>query len=246
MSRFLPLAVLTLIPASLVAQEPAKDRKDGRYEWRARHDPNGIGKFYMGREIAHVMGHAAASWLERPEREEEENPKKLIELLNLKEGEVVADIGAGSGYYTFRMAKLVGPRGKVYAVDIQKEMLDIIRDRMRKENLTNVEPVLGEEADPKLKDGSVDTILLVDVYHEFAFPYEMTGKMVKALRPGGRVVFVEFRLEDDRVPIKLVHKMSEKQVLREMAEFKELRHAGTSDKLPWQHVITFVKDVPKK
>jgi ubiquinone/menaquinone biosynthesis C-methylase UbiE len=246
MSRSLSFAVLILLPAGAVAQEPVKDRKDGRYEWRARHDPNGIGKFYKGREIAHVMGHAAATWLERPEREEEENPKKLLELLKLKDGEVVADIGAGSGYYTFRIAKLVAPKGKVLAVDIQKEMLDIIRDRTKKEKLTNVEPVLGEEADPKLKDESVDTILLVDVYHEFAFPYEMTGKMVKALKPGGRMVFVEFRLEDDKVPIKLVHKMTEKQVLKEMAEFKELKHAGTSDQLPWQHVITFVKQSAKK
>jgi len=246
MSRILPLAALVVLPAIVTAEEPVKDRKDGRYEWRARHDPNGIGKFYMGREIAHVMGHAAATWLERPEREEEENPRKLIELLKLKDGEVVADIGAGSGYYTFRMAKLVAPKGKVLAVDIQKEMLDIIRDRMKKESVTNVEPVLGEEADPKLKDDSVDTILLVDVYHEFSFPYEMTEKMVKALKPGGRIVFAEFRLEDDKVPIKLVHKMTEKQVIKEMAEFKELKHAGTSEQLPWQHVITFVKQPAKK
>jgi ubiquinone/menaquinone biosynthesis C-methylase UbiE len=247
MVRLLPALVLASIPALAAAQaDPVKDRKDGRYEWRARHDPNGIGKFYMGREIAHVMGHAAATWLERPEREEEENPTKLIELLKLKPGEVVADIGAGSGYYTFRMAKLVSPKGKILAVDIQKEMLDIIRGRMKQEGVSNVEPVMGEEADPKLKDESVDTILLVDVYHEFAFPYEMTQKMVKALKPGGRIVFVEFRLEDERVPIKLVHKMSERQVQKEMSEFKEMKHAGTSDKLPWQHVITFVKQVGKK
>src|SRR5262245_21074237 len=243
----LPAVAVFLLPALALAHDTRlTDRKDGRYEWRARHDPNVIGKFYMGREIAHVMGHAAATWLERPEREEEENPKKLIELLALKDGDVVADIGAGSGYYTFRMAKFVGAKGKILAVDIQKEMLDIIRDRMKKEGVTNVEPVLGEDADPKLKDESVDVILLVDVYHEFAFPYEMTGKMVKALKPGGRIVFVEFRLEDEKVPIKLVHKMSERQVLKEMDEFKELKHAGTSDKLPWQHVITFKKQAAKK
>ena len=245
MSR-VSLILLFVVPTLAFAEDPVKDRKDGRYEWRARHDPNGIGKFYMGREIAYVMGHAAATWLERPEREEEENPRKLLELLKFKQGEVVADIGAGSGYYTFRMAKLVGPKGKILAVDIQKEMLDIVRDRMKKENLTNIEPVLGDEADPKLKDASVDTILLVDVYHEFSFPYEMTEKMVKALKPGGRIVFVEFRLEDDKVPIKLVHKMTEKQVLKEMAEFPEMKHAGTSEQLPWQHVITFVKQPAKK
>ena len=241
------LAILGLIAACAAGQEsPVKDRKDGRYEWRARHDPNGIGKFYMGREIAYVMGHAAATWLERPEREEEENPKKLIELLKFREGEVVADIGAGSGYYTFRIANLVGSKGKILAVDIQKEMLDIIRARMKKDGVENVEPVLGEEADPKLKDNSVDTILLVDVYHEFAFPHEMTEKMVKSLKPGGRIVFVEFRLEDEKVPIKLVHKMTEKQVLKEMSEFKDMKHAGTSDKLPWQHVMTFTKVAEKK
>src|SRR4051794_184885 len=114
--RRLSLFSLVLVPAFVYAEDPpVTDKKDGRYEWRARHDPNGIGKFYMGREIAYVMGHAAATWLERPERDQEENPKKLIELLNLKDGEVVADIGAGSGYYTFRMAKLVSPKGKVLA-----------------------------------------------------------------------------------------------------------------------------------
>src|SRR5262245_15512341 len=248
MTRLVAAAIL-LLPAIAYTQDkdaPAGDRKDGRYEWRAEDDRDGIGKFYMGREIAQVMGHLAATWLERPEREEEENPKKLLELLALKEGDVVSDIGAGSGYYTFRMSKLVGAKGKILAVDIQKEMLDIIRDRMKKENVTNVEPVMGEEADPKLKDESVDVILLVDVYHEFSFPYEMTEKMVKALKPGGRLVFVEFRLEDERVPIKLVHKMTERQVIKEMAEFKELKHAGTSDKLPWQHVITFTKQATKK
>ncbi|MSR51957.1 MAG: class I SAM-dependent methyltransferase [Gemmataceae bacterium] len=241
------LIAIFFLPAIALAQDsPAKDRKEGRYEWRSKHDRDGIGKFYMGREIAHVMGHLASSWLERPEREEEENPKKTIELLKLKEGEVVADIGAGSGYYTFRMAKLVGAKGKVVAVDIQKEMLDIIRDRMKKEKVENIEPLLGTEADPKLKDGSVDVILLVDVYHEFEYPHEMTEKMVKALKPGGRIVFVEFRLEDPKVPIKLVHKMTEKQVVREMAEFKALKHTSTSDKLPWQHVITFTKEAVKK
>jgi ubiquinone/menaquinone biosynthesis C-methylase UbiE len=241
------LIAIFLFPGFTLAQDsPVKDRKEGRYEWRSKHDRDGIGKFYMGREIAHVMGHLAASWLERPEREEEENPTKTIELLKLKEGEVVADIGSGSGYYTFRMAKLVGAKGKVIAVDIQKEMLDIIRDRMKKDKVENIEPLLGAEADPKLKDESVDVILLVDVYHEFEYPYEMTEKMVKALKPGGRIVFVEFKLEDPKVPIKLVHKMTEKQVIREMAEFKALKHSSTSDKLPWQHVITFTKEAAKK
>jgi ubiquinone/menaquinone biosynthesis C-methylase UbiE len=247
MRRNLPIAILCLFaPFAFADDSPIKDGKDGRYEWKSRHDPDGIGKFYMGREIAQVMGHLAASWLERPEREDEEKPSKLYEVLKLNDGDVVADIGAGSGYHTFRMAKLVGPKGKVLAVDIQKEMLDIIRERMKKDKVENVEPILGAEADPKLKDDSVDLILLVDVYHEFDHPYEMTEKMVKALKPGGRLVFVEFRLEDEKVPIKLVHKMTEKQVIKEMGEFKQMKHASTYDKLPWQHVITFVKDGGKK
>jgi precorrin-6B methylase 2 len=243
---FFALLIL-LTPAFSLAQEAPKGevKKDGRYEWRSRHDPNGIGKFYKEREIAYVMGHAAASWLERPEREEEENPKKLLAELKLKEGDVVADIGAGSGYYSFRMAKLVGEKGKVLAVDIQPEMLDMIKARSKKEKINNVEPVMGAEADPKLKPESVDVILLVDVYHEFAQPYEMTEKMVASLKPGGRLVFVEFRLEDDRVPIKLVHKMSERQVLLEMEDFADMKHVSTSKNLPWQHVITFEKKAKK-
>jgi ubiquinone/menaquinone biosynthesis C-methylase UbiE len=215
-----------------------------RYETRREHDPDGIGKFYMGREIAQVMGHQGAGWLERPEREKEEQPSKLLELLDLKPGEVVADIGAGSGYHTFRLAPRVGPAGKVLAVDIQKEMLDIIRQRMKEQKVENVEPVLGTETDPKLPAGGVDLILLVDVYHEFSHPYEMTEAMVRALKPGGRLVFVEFRLEDPGVPIKLVHKMTQKQVKKEM-EPHPLEHVKTIETLPWQHVIVFKKKADK-
>lgn len=249
--RFLAVVLLSFVAISANAQDSyndpyIKDKVDGRYEWKSRHDPNGLGKFYMGREIAHVMGHAGASWLERPEREKEENPKKLLEDLKITPGSIIADIGAGSGYYSFKMAKLTGDSGKVLAVDIQKEMLDIIKARSKKESVTNVEPILGGETDPKLADNSVDLILMVDVYHEFSKPYEMTEKMVKALKPGGRLIFVEFRLEDENVPIKLVHKMSERQVIKEMSEFKNLKHAGTGKTLPWQHVITFVKSEPAK
>src|SRR5437868_1463628 len=143
-----------------------------RYEVRKDHDPNGIGKFYMGREIAQVMGYQAANWLERPEREKEEQSSKLLKMLDLKPGMVAADVGAGSGYHTFRMAERVGPKGKVYAVDIQKEMLDIIRWRMKRMKVTNVEPVQGTLTDPKLPADAVDLILLVDVYHEFSHPFE--------------------------------------------------------------------------
>jgi ubiquinone/menaquinone biosynthesis C-methylase UbiE len=246
-TRALALLVVSLFCVVSLAQ-PDKDKpappKD-RYETRKEHDPNGIGKFYMGREIAQVMGHEAAGWLDRPEREKEENPTKLMEMLPIKPGDVVADIGAGSGYYTFRLAEKVGPKGKVLAEDIQKEMLDIIRQRMDKKKVTNVEPLLGTITDPKLPDNGVDLILLVDVYHEFDHPYEMTEAMVKGLKPGGRLVFVEFKLEDPEVPIKLVHKMSQKQVLKEMEPFP-LKHVKTIDSLPWQHVIIFEKKAEEK
>ncbi len=235
------LLVLVMISAPLQAQPPAaRPKEKPRYEVRKIHDPNGIGKFYMGREIALVMGHLAAGWLERPEREQEEQPAKLIEALQLKPGQVIADIGAGSGYYSFRMAEKVGPKGKVFAVDIQREMLEIIRQRMRVRKISNVEPIQGTVTDPKLPAGTVDLILMVDVYHEFSHPFEMVENMVKALKPGGRLVFVEFRLEDPDVPIKLVHKMSEKQVLKEM-EPHPLKHVETNGVLPWQHIIIFEK-----
>ena len=230
----LPLFVaVPLLPADHPKAEP-------RYEYRREHDPNGTGKFYLGREIAQVMGHEAAGWLDRPEREKEEQPTKLLDTLKLRPGEVVADVGAGSGYLTFRLAERVGPTGRVLAVDIQPEMLALIRQRMKQRGVTNVEPVLGTVSDPKLPAAAVDTILMVDVYHEFSHPYEMTEAMVKALKPGGRLVFVEYRLEDESVPIKLVHKMSEKQVIKEMGPFP-LKHVKTHGELPWQHIIVFEK-----
>ena len=243
--------LLVLIPFFLAnplrAEDPKpKEKKESRYTFKKDHDPNGIGKFYMDREIAHVMGHRGAGWLERPTREEEEQPAKLLKALKIEPGMAVADIGAGSGYHVFRMAPLVGEKGKVYAVDIQKEMLDIIKAKMKKAIVMNVETVLGKEADPKLPDDSIDMILMVDVYHEFALPYEMTEKMVKALKPGGRLVFVEFRKEDPKVPILEVHKMSERQVKKEMDEFKDLKFVDTNSDLPWQHVITFKKVEAKK
>jgi precorrin-6B methylase 2 len=211
-----------------------------KYEYRKEHDPDGIGKFYMGREIAWVMGYQAADWLERPERDREEHTTKLLKALPLKPGMVVADVGAGSGYYTFPMAEKVGAKGKVLAVDVQKEMLTIIKRKMKSKKITNVEPIQGTETDPKLPAGKVDLILMVDVYHEFSHPYEMAEAMIKALKPGGLLVFVEYRLEDEKVPIKLVHKMSIKQVKKEMA-IHPVKHVKTVDTLPWQHVIFFEK-----
>jgi ubiquinone/menaquinone biosynthesis C-methylase UbiE len=211
-----------------------------RYETRADHDPNGIGKFYMGREIAHVMGHQAADWLERSEREQEERSDLLMPALKLKPGDVVADIGAGTGYYTRRMAKVIGTSGVVHAVDIQPEMLDILTNKLAAERIFNVKPVLGTVTDPKLPRASVDLILMVDVYHEFDHPFEMVEAMCKALKPGGRIVFVEFRGEDPKVPIKLVHKMTESQVRKEMS-VHPLEWVETIGTLPQQHIIVFRK-----
>lgn len=212
-----------------------------RYEERADHDPNGTGVFYQGREIALVMGYQAAGWLDRPEREKEEEPAKLLAALDLKPGMVVADVGAGSGFHAFRMAKQLGDAGRVLAVDVQPEMLKLIEARAKREKVTNVVAVKGMEKDPNLPAASVDLALMVDVYHEFRWPYEMTEKLVAALKPGGRLVFVEFRAEDPAVPIKAVHKMSERQVIKELAAFPAVRHTRTVGTLPWQHVIVFTK-----
>jgi ubiquinone/menaquinone biosynthesis C-methylase UbiE len=222
---------------------PMPDPPNPLYEKPARPSPDGIGKSFMGREIARVMSYHGAAWLDRPEREKEEAPSKLLPALKIRPGDVVADIGAGSGYYTLKLAELVGPKGKVYAVDIQDEMLQIIRRKMKKANLTNIELVKGGEKTTNLPKSSVDLMLLVDVYHEFAYPYEMTKAMLDALKPGGRLVFVEFRLEDENVPIRLLHKMSEQQVKREMS-IHPLTHVETLGHLPWQHVIIFSKKGP--
>ena len=167
---------------------------------------DGIGKAYMGRDIAAVMGYQGAAWLERSTRAEEEGAEKLVPLLGLKPTDIVADIGAGTGYFSFRISPLV-PQGKVYAQDIQQEMLDIIAARKAKGEGANIVTVQGGVADPKLPANSIDVILLVDVYHEFSYPREMGQAMVRALKPGGRIALVEYRGEDASVPIKEFHKM---------------------------------------
>ena len=202
-------------------------------------DPNGIGKWYMGREIASVMGFEGMEWLERPEREAEENVATLLKNMNIRPSDTIADIGAGSGYHVFRMSSIANS-GLIYAVDIQAEMLEEIQSRKDKRNINNVELVLGTERSVNLPENSVDKILLVDVYHEFNYPYEMMQSIKKALRPNGKIYLIEYRGEDFSVPIKKVHKMTEKQAVKEMkaAGFKLRRNL---DNLPWQHCMVFVK-----
>ncbi|MEO6182421.1 MAG: methyltransferase domain-containing protein, partial [Verrucomicrobiota bacterium] len=221
-----------------IAAEKASDGRPFVYETRTEHDRDGIGKFFMGREIAHVMGHQGADWLERPEREAEENTNLMVDSLKIKPAEIIADIGAGTGYISRKLSKKVGEKGIVYAVEIQQEMLDILTNKAVQAGFHNIKPVLGTVTDPKLSADSVDTILLVDVYHEFDFPFEMTQAMCKALKPGGRIVFVEYRGEDPNVPIKPVHKMTVAQLRKEMA-LQPLEWKESIEVLPRQHIVIF-------
>ena len=235
------IALATLLLAAVATAAPADALQDQAtkpdYEFFTP-SRDGIGKRYMGREIARVMGHQGAGWLERSQREREERTDLLIAALGLNPGDVVADVGAGTGYFAFRMSPLV-PQGKVFAVDIQLEMLDIIRSRMD-ESTGNIMPVLGNDQDVRLPPGSIDLILLVDAYHEFSPPREMGLTMVQALKPGGRIALVEYRAEDPTVPIKPLHKMSQAQAIREM-EALGLRWLQTLPVLPQQHLILVEK-----
>lgn len=232
--RFIFIPVITLVVsvgANLSAQAVYTFKKG---------DSDGSGKWYMGREIAPVMSHYGIGWLERSEREEEERVSLLLVNMNLKQGETVADIGAGSGYHVVRMAPLVASSGRVKAIDIQQEMLDYMAEKARKMKLKNVDLVLGTEKSLGLPASSVDKMLLVDVYHEFAFPKEMGQSMYEALKPGGLVFLIEYRTEDPDVPIKWVHKMTEKQAIAEMkaAGFTFVKNM---ENLPWQHCLVFTK-----
>ena len=212
---------------------------DARYTYNSG-DPQGIDKWYMGRQIAYVMGYQGMSWLERPEREEEERVSLLLKNMDLKPNETIADIGAGSGYHVFRMAPKVNP-GKVYAVDIQREMLATIQIKINVDDIQNVEPIKGTEESVNLPDNSVDKVLLVDVYHEFSFPYESMISIKNALKPNGKVYLIEYRAEDRSVPIKPIHKMSESQAVREM-KAAGFRLEENISNLPWQHCMVFVRE----
>ena len=203
-------------------------------------NPDGIGKRYMGREIAGVMGWQGAAWLEREEREKEERTDLLLKALALKPGMTVADIGAGTGYLSRRMAGVLAPDGRVLAVDVQPEMVRMLKRLAQQKGLANILPSLGTETDVKLPASSVDLAIMVDVYHELAFPFEVMESIIRALKPGGQLVFIEYRAEDANVPIKALHKMSEAQVRRE-AEVHALVWDRTVASLPWQHMVVFRK-----
>jgi ubiquinone/menaquinone biosynthesis C-methylase UbiE len=228
--RFTLLFFALLQTANLAAQE--------RYTLKSG-DPNGIGKWYMGRQIAQVMSHFGIGWLEREEREKEENTSLLLKNLSIQPGIVIADIGAGSGYHSTLLSKMVDS-GKVYAVDVEREMIAYLHDRIKLEGQKNIIPVLSTEKKVSLPANSIDMMLLVDVYHEFSFPYEMALSMLEALKPDGKLGLVEFRAEDPKVPIKTIHKMSEQQAVKEFkaAGFLFEKNIGN---LPWQHCLIFRK-----
>ena len=236
LSYFALLSILLVLPAC--SQPATQTVSDGRYE-TGQASRDGIGKFYMGREISHVMGYQGAGWLERSTREVEERTDLLVENLPLEADDVVADIGAGTGYFSFRMAARV-PDGKVYAVDIQQEMLDIITERMANNGTQNVETIRGAVESTNLPENTIDLALFVDVYHEFSHPYEMMESVVTALKPGGKVILIEYRAEDPSVPIKPLHKMSEAQAKKEL-EAIGLTWKETKDFLPQQHFLVFEK-----
>ncbi len=201
--------------------------------------PDGIGKIFMGREISKVMGHPGIGWLERTDREKEEAPSKAIALLDLKPNTVIADIGAGSGYYSFRIAPLI-PQGKVIAIDIETEMLRFLKNEAEKQSIANVAPHLGSIESVNLPPKSIDAAILVDAYHEFSHPAEMLQSIHSALKPNGIVYLLEFRAEDPNVPIKRLHKMSAEQAIK---EFEALGFHFVENKtdLPWQHLMIFKK-----
>ncbi len=222
------------------AQPTASEALSEGYYTTGKAARGGYGKYYMGRQIAYVMGHLGAGWLEREEREQEENVSQAIDNMELQGDEVVADIGAGSGYYSFRIAKQL-LKGEVLAVDLQPEMLDFIKLRIKEDQIGNVKPIQAQENSPNLKENSIDMAFMVDVYHELAYPREVMEEIVAALKPNGRFILLEYRMEDPSVPIKRLHKMSLQQAIKEMKAVG-LKLQENKDNLPWQHFMIFVKE----
>jgi ubiquinone/menaquinone biosynthesis C-methylase UbiE len=232
-------AAIVLLAAPVLAQQPTK-APTAPAEKAAEKIPPPL-KFYKGREIAQTMHYLGAPWLVRESREREEDCKTMLKALNIKPGQVVCDMGCGNGFYSLKLAKLVGPAGKVLAVDIQPEMLHLLKERAKAADISNIELILGSTVDPKLPTAGVDLILCVDVYHEFSNPVEMLAAMRKSLKPGGRLVLAEFRAEDPNVPIKPLHKMSKAQVLKELPP-NGFKLVEQFEKLPWQHLMFFEAD----
>jgi len=191
---------------------------------------------HMGREIAQTMHFTGAPWLVRESRQREEDCRTMLKALKVKPGQTVCDMGCGNGFYTLQLARLVGPKGLVYAVDIQPEMLQMLAHNAAEAGLTNIRPVLGTPIDPRLPVAAIDMMLCVDVYHEFSHPEAMLAKIRESLAPGGALVLVEFRGEDPAVPIKPLHKMTKQQVRMELepAGFEIVREF---ERLPWQHLL---------
>lgn len=220
------------------AGKPASVVPDTPYTYKTPH-PDGTGKVYMGREIAHVMSTGGADWLERSSRQGEEDADAAVAALPLTPASSVADIGAGTGYYTFRMARRV-PQGRIYAVEVQDEFVTSLRARAQREGVANVTVVKGSETSPALKDTSIDLAIMVDVYHELANPHEMLQAVRKALKPGGALLLLEYRAEDPSIPIKELHKLSVIQAKKELAANGFLL-AEKKDFLPIQHYLLFRK-----
>lgn len=237
----LRLAVLPLAAVLVIGcgdKVSGEEAVETTYEWSTP-SAGGTGKVYMGREIGEVMGHRGVDWMERPEREAAELPDRVVRAMELMPSDVVADIGAGTGFFTFRISPEV-PHGRVYAVDILPEMLEVIRERTQARGADNVVPVLGTTTDPNLPDETVNVALMVDAYHEFSHPYQMMTHVVEALVPGGRVVLVEYRQEDPTLSVGPLHRMSEQQARKEMAAVG-LKWRETRDILPQQHFMVFEK-----
>ncbi len=235
-SRILTLSIILLL-MPLLQLCGQKAQNDGPYVYK-KGDPSGIGKWYMGREIAHVMGFQGIGWLERSEREKEEQTSKLLKYMDIQPDDTIADIGAGSGYHVFKMAPMAS-QGLVYAVDIQPEMLEAMNLKKAENGMTNVKTIPGDIQSVNLPAISVDKILMVDVYHEFSHPVEMIESIKKALRPNGEIYLIEYRGEDPKVPIKRLHKMTEAQAVKEM-KAAGLKLKENIDGLPWQHCMVFV------
>lgn len=235
--KILAILFLSLVTISCKGQTETQNTEK-RYTYKTG-SINGIGEWYMGREIAHVMGFQGMEWLERPEREKEENTPLLLKNMEIQPEDNIADIGAGSGYHVFKMAQRA-PSGTIYAVDIQQEMLEEIDRKKEIRQIQNIKTVQGTEKSVNLPEKSVDKILMVDVYHEFNHPVEMLASMREALREKGQIFLIEYRGEDKEIPIKEIHKMTEEQAVKEF-EANGFKLKQNIDNLPWQHCLVFEK-----